>query len=113
METIGERIKRYREQEGMTQEALAHGAGIDTSHFGKIERGEIMPMINTIAKIAQVLKVAVSDLVGSYDAPDDGEEADELAPDGLRKMRLKAALTLVGEIKRQVESLERDLEILQ
>jgi DNA-binding LytR/AlgR family response regulator len=41
--------------ERLAQEALAHLAGIERSHMGKIERGEHMPTLVLILKIARAL----------------------------------------------------------
>lgn len=44
-----------RTEDGIAQETLAHLAGIERSHMGKIERGEDMPTLALVFKIARAL----------------------------------------------------------
>lgn len=47
----------------MTQEALAHGAGITVGHLSKIERGLANPGWSTVEAIAGALGVPMADIV--------------------------------------------------
>lgn len=47
----------------MAQESLAHRAGIERSHVGKIERGEHMPTLAIIFKIAGALECSTAVLM--------------------------------------------------
>lgn len=46
----------------ITQEDIAFDAGISTRYYGKIERGETMPSLYTLMKIAPTLQMSLSDL---------------------------------------------------
>lgn len=46
----------------MTQEALAHGAGITVGHLSKIERGLANPGWSTVEAIADALDVTMVDV---------------------------------------------------
>jgi len=59
---LGKRIRRFRKEQKLSQEELAHRAGIHRTYMGKIERGESNPPIHTISKIAKALKVSLSQL---------------------------------------------------
>lgn len=50
-------IRRFRHDRGVSQEELAHEAGIDRSYMGKIERGKTWAGLEIIAKIAGILRV--------------------------------------------------------
>ena len=50
---FGEAVRALRTADGIAQESLAHLAGIERSHMGKIERGEHMPTLAMILKIAR------------------------------------------------------------
>ncbi|MBL0726133.1 helix-turn-helix transcriptional regulator [Piscinibacter sp. HJYY11] len=52
---FGSVVRAARTEEGVAQETLAHMAGVERSHMGKIERGEHMPTLAMIIKIAQAL----------------------------------------------------------
>ena len=47
-----------RTSQGVAQEALAHRAKVERSHMGKIERGEHMPTLALVLKIAKALGVS-------------------------------------------------------
>ena len=50
---IGEVIRICRVQKGLSQEVLSGLAGLDRTHYSKIERGLRSPTIDTFFKIAQ------------------------------------------------------------
>ena len=59
------KIKKIREQKGLTQEEVAKKAGIYTNYYAKIERGVITTSIEKATKIAKALGVEVSDIFPS------------------------------------------------
>lgn len=56
---LGLAIRQLREKSGMTQEAVAHQAGITASTLSVIERGESNPTWATVARIAASVGVSV------------------------------------------------------
>ena len=62
-QAFGAAVRALRSGQGMAQEALAHRAGIERSHMGKIERGEHMPTLALILKIARALGRSASELM--------------------------------------------------
>ncbi|QIE30072.1 helix-turn-helix transcriptional regulator [Caballeronia sp. SBC2] len=64
---LGRAIRQKRRDLGISQEALAHHAGIDRSHMGKIERGERNVSVLNVLKIADSLDCKASDLFLSAD----------------------------------------------
>lgn len=62
---LGQVIRTRRIELDLSQESLAHLAGIDRSHMGKIERGERNVTLLNIERIAAALKIAPSDLLAS------------------------------------------------
>ncbi|MDP2649665.1 MAG: helix-turn-helix transcriptional regulator [bacterium] len=61
--TLGEKIKKYRKEKGLTQEQLADAAEIERSYMGTIERGERNPTLLKVYKIAKALTVNLSELL--------------------------------------------------
>jgi transcriptional regulator with XRE-family HTH domain len=53
---------------GVAQEALALLAKVERSHLGKIERGEHMPTLVLVLKIARALQVSSADLMVETEA---------------------------------------------
>lgn len=55
--TFGERLRDQRVHLAVTQEEVAHLAGMNVSNYGKIERGQINPRFYTIVRLAHVLEM--------------------------------------------------------
>lgn len=60
---IGNVIRRLREEKGKTQEVLSGLAGLDRTHYSKIERGLRSPTLDTLFKIAQALDMKPHELL--------------------------------------------------
>ncbi|MBU3613541.1 helix-turn-helix transcriptional regulator [Polynucleobacter sp. Latsch14-2] len=60
---LGKAIRAFRQESGLSQEALANEVGIDRSYMGGIERGEHNVAIMNLTKIAKTLKIKVSELL--------------------------------------------------
>jgi len=60
---LGKAIRQLREKKGLTQEAVAHDAGITTATLGVIERGLSNPTWATVKAIAAALDVSLLDIV--------------------------------------------------
>ena len=65
-ELIGVRIKRYRENKGLSQEELGSIIGISNRHLSKIETGAKNPSLELILNIANVLNITADDLLADY-----------------------------------------------
>lgn len=61
---IGERIKQYRLEQGITQAELAHRIKVSPQHISQYERGLRNPKIETLQTIANALKIKLDDLLG-------------------------------------------------
>ena len=55
-------LRRLRQERGLSQEGLAHDAGLNTTHVAKIERTEREPGVRTVAKLAKALGVPAAEL---------------------------------------------------
>ncbi|MEA5098143.1 MAG: helix-turn-helix transcriptional regulator [Burkholderiaceae bacterium] len=60
--SLGETIRALRQEQGVSQEALANTAGIDRSYMGGIERGEHNLTVMNLLKISEQLGVKPSGL---------------------------------------------------
>jgi transcriptional regulator with XRE-family HTH domain len=56
-------LRRLRHAKGISQEDLAHDAGINRSYMSKLERGASYPGLEIIAKLATVLEVEPEELI--------------------------------------------------
>ena len=60
---VGEVLRRLREEKGKTQEVLSGLAGLDRTHYSKIERGLRSPTLDTLWKVAHALDLKPHELV--------------------------------------------------
>ncbi len=63
--TIGEKVREYRQKQGMTQDALAAELHISSQAVSKWETGQTMPDINLLVPISKVLRIGLNDLLGT------------------------------------------------
>lgn len=65
---FGTAVRAARTRRGIAQEALAHLSKIERSHVGKIERGEHMPTLAVVLKIARALGMSGAELIAAAEA---------------------------------------------
>jgi transcriptional regulator with XRE-family HTH domain len=64
IETIGDKIKKRRNKQGLTQDELARKSGLPYTTLTKIESNVITkPTIQTVMKIAKGLGIGLDDLM--------------------------------------------------
>lgn len=59
---LGKAIRQLRTEREMTQEALAHAAGITVGHLSTIERGHSNPTWATVKALVAALDASMVDL---------------------------------------------------
>ena len=62
-QSIGERVRRYRESAGLTQKALARAAEIGRVTLVRLENGEQSPRFKTLKAVANALGMEAPDLL--------------------------------------------------
>lgn len=64
LDILGKRIRARRRELGMSQEGLAHEAGMDRSYVGRIERGEHNLTFVALVRLARAMRCDVAALTG-------------------------------------------------
>jgi transcriptional regulator with XRE-family HTH domain len=64
-------IRRQRQKQGRTLEALAHDIGITTGSLSKIELGQSTPAWSTVRAIADALGMTISQLAKAAERAQD------------------------------------------
>lgn len=59
---FGERLRKLRMEQKLTQEQLAEKSGMHFTYIGQIERGIRNPSLINLFKLAKALKVPASEL---------------------------------------------------
>lgn len=72
---IGQRIRNYRNEKGLSQEKLAELAGCHPTYIGQVERGEKNATLESIDKIASAMNVPLSRLFEKM-----GEDSSDSIP---------------------------------
>ena len=96
---LGQRIRNYRTQKGLSQEKLAELASCHPAYIGQIERGEKNATIESIEKISSALGVSLSKLFEKLSV-DNGEGGE---------IPLKCYDLLASKTKEEQEHLYRIL----
>lgn len=60
---IGNRIRKYRLERDLSQEAVSEQADLTPAHYSHIERGHTKPSLPTLIRIANVFDVSIDDLL--------------------------------------------------
>lgn len=63
-EQLSWRLRHLRKLAGLSQEALARRAGVSRNFLAQIERGESVPTVSVLRRLATALKTTVSQLLG-------------------------------------------------
>ena len=86
--TIGQNIRRVREQARWTQAALAEKIGMEPNSLSSVERGNVGISMEKLIKISKVFAVSLDDLIlgerEKNDVQDMVDRLERLAPEQLR-----------------------------
>ena len=61
---LGEELKRARDEAGLSQEEVAHRAGIDRSYLSQLENDRKSPTLDLLFRVCAALGVKAATLVG-------------------------------------------------
>ena len=64
---FNERLKKYREEKGLTQAQLSELAGITTRQIQNYKGGKARPRLDAAEKIAKALNITTDELLGNAD----------------------------------------------
>ena len=59
---IGKNIKKFRKVRGLKQIEVSVDAGINSSYYGKIERGIVNPSVEKVYRIIKALKTSSKEI---------------------------------------------------
>jgi transcriptional regulator with XRE-family HTH domain len=77
LDRVGPRLRRVREQRGITLTDVADRTGISTSTLSRLENGQRRPGLELLLPLAQTYRVPLDDVVG---APEVGDPRIRLRP---------------------------------
>ncbi len=101
--TLGERIRKRRQELGLTQNSLAQALGLTPQHISVIEQDKRVPSLSSLGKLAEELGVTIDYLVTGKESV----AADSIAAiKGDTRLSLhskRALVTLIEELHRSNE----------
>lgn len=77
LDILGQRIRARRRDMGMSQEGLAHEAGLDRSYVGRIERGEHNLTFVSLVRLARAMGCDVAALTAGLPTVSTGAIAQQ------------------------------------
>jgi transcriptional regulator with XRE-family HTH domain len=94
-------LKRFRKEEGLSQEALARRCNASANHIGQIEMGRRFPSVDMLERIACALNVAPYRLFKDENSEEDEDDQEKKAfltslPDRIRKELKKQLLEAIS-----------------
>lgn len=96
---IGEVIRRYRGDRGLSQGDIERRTGLLRCYLSRVENGHTVPSLETLAKIAEAMDITLADFFPGGDSPRDRDTKrmlGELNEDEIR---------FLGEIKKYSSAL--------
>ena len=63
---LGNQLRRLREANGQSQDALANNSGLHRTYVGAVERGERNPTFLSLTRYAAGIGLSVADLVDGF-----------------------------------------------
>ena len=66
-EAFGKVIRELRDQRGLSQQELADYSEVDRTYLSDLERGLYYPTLNTVYKLADILKIKPHELIQKVD----------------------------------------------
>src|SRR5688500_7887252 len=88
LDQVGPRLRRVRDQRGLTLTEAAHRTGMSKSTLSRLETGQRRPSLELLLSLAHAYRVPLDDLVG---APEMGDPRIRLKP---RKVKGRTVLPL-------------------
>jgi transcriptional regulator with XRE-family HTH domain len=114
---IGEVIRSYRGQRGLSQGDIQRSTGLLRCYLSRVENGHTVPSLETLAKIAQAMDIGLADFFPGTETPRDRETQrvlGELSEDEVRFLSeiRRCSTTLCEGDKRLVLGMIRKMASL-
>lgn len=104
-ELLGENVRKYRKQAGLTQEELSERLGITQKHLSVIENGTQFASATLIAKLSKELNVTPGFLFGG----DMSSKQVNLLQSMIHNLITSQIQTLYQKLHREIEEIKEKL----
>ncbi len=108
MNIIGQRIKKLREEKGITQEAMALQLDVTQSNYGRLEKDDRRLNVVKLLKIVRILDVNVNYLFNEVMNNNTDGEADVLSASNKEVYDI-----LVNSLRAEIQHLKEEIQFLR
>jgi Predicted transcriptional regulators len=105
MNSVGLRIRKHREESGITQEYIANEMGITQSTYGRLEKSDKRLSVDRLIEIAKILDISISVLFG--------EKASNIIHENNGDNAQAHIGTIVHQDKEYISSLKEEINFLR
>jgi transcriptional regulator with XRE-family HTH domain len=108
MNIIGQRIKKLREEKGITQETMAHQLDVTQSNYGRLEKDDRRLNVVKLLKIVRILNVNISYLFSEIMS-----EIQEDDQPGFTNANKEVYDILVESLRSEIQHLKDEVSFLR
>ncbi|MFD2601366.1 MULTISPECIES: helix-turn-helix domain-containing protein [Flavobacterium] len=108
MNIIGQRIKKLREDKGITQETMAQQLDVTQSNYGRLEKDDRRLNVVKLLKIARILNVNISYMFNETITEIDSDDSQML--NGANK---EVYNILVESLRAEIQHLKDEINFLR
>jgi transcriptional regulator with XRE-family HTH domain len=114
---IGEVIRSYRNDRGLSQGDIERRTGLLRCYLSRVENGHTVPSLETLAKIAEAMEISLADFFPGTDTPQDRETKKVLGELSEEEIRFladikKYSATLTDDDKKLVLAMIRKMAVI-
>ncbi|OIQ21155.1 MAG: hypothetical protein BM557_05230 [Flavobacterium sp. MedPE-SWcel] len=106
MNVIGQKIKRLREEKGITQEAMAAQLDVTQSNYGRLEKDDRRLNVVKLLKIVRILNTNISSIFNETD----NNTGDT---DNLNNTNKEVYDILVESLRSEIHHLKEEISFLR
>jgi transcriptional regulator with XRE-family HTH domain len=101
IKNLGVRVRRIRNERGLTQLGLADRMNVPRTYISKVEMGRVVPTLATLARVAAALDVTVTDLLS--------DEAERRRDHEVAHILADSFLTEIVQVVDRLNAVQRAL----
>jgi len=109
MNIIGQKIKKLREQKGITQETMALQLDVTQSNYGRLEKDDRRLNVVKLLKIARILDVNITFLFNDVASTDGAGNSD----DSFNHANKEVYDILVESLRAEIQHLKEEINFLR
>lgn len=107
MNVIGQKIKRLREEKGITQEAMAAQLDVTQSNYGRLEKDDRRLNVVKLLKIVRILDTNISYIFNET------ENSDSTNSSAISNSNKEVYDILIESLRSEIQHLKEEIDFLR